>query len=329
MGFCHFKPSTGYVELKGKGRKGKHTGEHSAGVVPHFLKGALTNNLQHQQLPGFASSQFRRKVPEASLLYGPSLAHAGRAPTLSRTPLGQRGPDHRPPPYQSVAFWSQVHPVPSSPSRPTPTQERVSPPTPGAQHSHVALGTEGRPAHRPPQRAAPRGRPSPATWPTTRRGPARQPDTNLPNPPNRRAEQPGSRRAGPGRERAQGSLGLTRPAAALCRHPVPCRRPAPCLRRAWEPSLTRPLATDHKGGGREGPRAAAAVSAGVPAAAPLSAWSSVPLRLSGHSGHSGHSGTREPQPSGLGRRRSARGGKPGSGPARPRAEQLAQGTGRG
>lgn len=151
--------------------------------------------------------------------------------------------------------------------------------------------------HRPPHREGSPPRPIDPGQPGRRSpsGPSPTARHHHPPPP----PQPPCRRAtwkpqGRGGSRRGAGPGLTGRAAALCRHPVPCRRPAPCLRRAGEPSLTGPLATDHRGGGREGrtgPRAAAAVSAGVPAAAPRSAWSSVPLRLSGHSGYSSSAAT--------------------------------------
>lgn len=117
-----FNPSL-KLSLKAKGREGKHAkhaGEHIARDGSAFSPRAL-------QIISNSSSSQDLHPPEASVLDELSLAQAGRAPTLSRTPLGQGGPGHWPSPFQPVASWSQVHLVASSPSHPTPTQERLSP----------------------------------------------------------------------------------------------------------------------------------------------------------------------------------------------------------
>lgn len=130
--------------------------------------------------------------------------------------------------------------------------------------------------------------------------------------------------AGRGRERARGSPGPHRRGHRALPPPglSPPPRSAP---RAGRAALTY-LATDHRGGGREGQRGPQA------AAAPRRPGRSGALSHSRSPGTRGTRGTRStgaPQHSGRGGRRSPPGGKLGWAPARPRAEPLALGAGRG
>lgn len=179
----------------------------------------------------------------------------------------------------------------------------------------MVLATGARPRHLPPHREGSHLLTARPTQPVRNR----QPDTIIPPttmPCNQEA-------AGRGRERARGSPGPHRAGHHALQPPGLCRRPA-----AGRAALTY-LATDHRGGDREGqrgPQAAASLSAGV---RPRRLGRPGALSHSGFLGTRGTSGTWAPQHPGRGGRRSPAGGKLGWAPARPGAEPLALGAGRG